>query len=121
MGRFAALILATSCSAAVSLAPPLIQVLAGGSKASLPPKGDRELGAHLSGECVTCHQVSGRYDGIPPIISWPEEVFVAIMNEYKSHTRENIVMRTLAAKLRAEEIAALAAYFESLPEPPAKP
>ena len=80
-------------------------------------KGDREFGQYLSAECVTCHQVSGRFDGIPPIIGWPENVFVEIMGEYKTHKRENAVMRTLAERLNDEEIAALAAYFASLTEP----
>ena len=30
--------------------------------------GDRELGEYLSSECVTCHQLSGQFDGIPSIV-----------------------------------------------------
>ena len=37
--------------------------------------GDRALGEYLSSECVTCHQLSGRYQGIPPIVGWPEPSF----------------------------------------------
>lgn len=77
-------------------------------------KGDKELGEYLSTECVTCHQVSGRYDGIPPIIGWPEGTFVEIMGEYKSRKRDHAVMQTIAARLSEEEIAALAAYFHGL-------
>ncbi len=76
--------------------------------------GDRELGQHLSAECVTCHQLSGRFHGIPPIVGWPNESFIAIMNEYRTKKRPNPVMQTIAAKFSAEEIAALAAYFGSL-------
>lgn len=76
--------------------------------------GDRALGRHLSSECVTCHQLSGRFDGIPPIVGWPEESFVQIMNEYKHKNREHAVMQTIAGRLSPEEIAALAAYFGSL-------
>jgi cytochrome c553 len=76
--------------------------------------GDRELGQYLSSECVTCHQLSGRFQGIPPIVGWPESSFVEIMNEYRTKRRTNPVMQTIAGKFSDEEIAALAAYFASL-------
>ena len=84
--------------------------------------GDRALGQYLSSECVTCHQLSGRFDGIPPIVGWPEESFVQIMKEYKDRSRGNPVMQTIAARLSSDEIAALAAYFGSIqpPQPAAK-
>ena len=82
--------------------------------------GDRAFGEHLASECVACHQLSGRYQGIPPILAWPEETFVVVMNEYKLRRRANPVMQTIAARLSDEEIAALAAYFGSLPAPPAQ-
>jgi cytochrome c553 len=76
--------------------------------------GDRGLGEYLSSECVTCHQLSGKYEGIPPIIGWPEAIFIQAMNEYRSKQRSNPVMQTIAGRLNNEEIAALAAYFGSL-------
>jgi cytochrome c553 len=76
--------------------------------------GDRALGEYLSSECVTCHQLSGRSQGIPPIIGWPEQSFVEIMGEYRSKRRNNPVMQTIAGKFSTDEIAALAAYFGSL-------
>jgi len=82
--------------------------------------GDRALGQYLSSECVTCHQLSGRFDGIPPIVGWPEESFVQIMNEYKAKKRSHAVMETIAGRLSPEEIAALAAYFGSVAPAPAK-
>lgn len=78
------------------------------------PAGDRELGQYLSSECVTCHQLSGKFQGIPPIVGWPDATFVGIMNEYRNKKRENPVMQTIAGKFSQEEIAALAAYFGSL-------
>jgi cytochrome c553 len=77
-------------------------------------EGDRALGEYLSSECVACHQLSGRYQGIPPIVGWPEKSFVEIMDEYRSKRRSNPVMQTIAGKFSGEEIAALAAYFGSL-------
>ena len=82
--------------------------------------GDRALGEYLSAECVACHQLSGRFQGIPPIVAWPEEAFVAAMNAYRLKERPNPVMQTIAGRLTDEEIAALAAYFGSLPAPPAR-
>jgi cytochrome c553 len=77
--------------------------------------GDRELGEYLFGECTACHQASGRQTGgIPAIIAWPEDQFIAVMEAYRSHQRENRVMQTIAARLSAEEVAALAAYLATL-------
>jgi cytochrome c553 len=84
-------------------------------------QGDRLLGEYLSAECVTCHQVTGKAAGaIPPIIAWPDEQFIAVMHSYKNKERENAVMQTMAGRLTDEEIAALAAYFGSLPYQPFK-
>jgi cytochrome c553 len=76
--------------------------------------GDRGLGEYLSSECVTCHQLSGRYQGIPPIVGWPEASFIEIMNEYRDKRRSNPVMQTIAGKFSNDEVAALAAYFGSV-------
>jgi cytochrome c553 len=74
--------------------------------------GDRELGEYLSAECVTCHQISGRETGgVPRITGWPDDHFVAVMNAYKEQHRDNSIMQTIAGRLTADEIAALAAYF----------
>jgi cytochrome c553 len=85
----------------------------------LKPKGDAALGEYLSSLCVTCHQISGKaVGGIPPIIAWPEDQFVAVINAYRWKERENEVMQTVTAQLTDEEIAALAAYFGGLPNQP---
>jgi cytochrome c553 len=85
----------------------------------LHASGDRALGQYLSAECVACHQLSGKYDGIPPIVGWPETSFVQIMNEYRNKERQNPVMQTIANRLSPDEIAALATYFGSLKAAPA--
>lgn len=77
--------------------------------------GDRALGEYLSSECTSCHQTSGKQvGGIPAIIGHPAEQFVALMNAYRERQRDNQVMQAVAARLSSEEIAALAAYYESL-------
>jgi cytochrome c553 len=79
--------------------------------------GDRALGEYLSAECVTCHQLSGDYAGIPPIVAWPESSFIEILNEYRTRARPNPTMQTIAGRLTDEEVAALAAYFGGLTLP----
>lgn len=82
---------------------------------------DRELGQYLSSECVTCHKASGKVEGgVPPIVGWPADQFIAVMNSYKAKDRDNEVMQTIAARLKDEDIAALAAYFGALPPTKAK-
>lgn len=80
-------------------------------------KGDIEYGEYLSGECVTCHSKAGLDKGIPSIIAMDAESMVSLLNAYKSKELENEAMRLIAARLGDEEIAALAVYFASLPEP----
>ena len=84
------------------------------SAQTIDAAGDKAFGQYLSSECVTCHQASGRFDGIPSIGGWPEASFVEIMKQYRTKERPNPVMQTIAGKLTEEEIAALAAYFGSL-------
>jgi cytochrome c553 len=76
--------------------------------------GDKELDEYLANECVTCHQVSGKFDGIPSIVGWPEQNFIHALGEYRAKTRDNAVMRSIAVKFTDEEIEALAAYFGSV-------
>ncbi len=82
--------------------------------AVLALEGDREYGEYLSGDCVTCHQVSGQSDGIPSIVGLPRDYFVEALYEYKSNVRSNEVMKLRVQNLTNEELAALAAYFSSL-------
>lgn len=84
----------------------------------LPPeilalKGDPEFGEYLSSECTTCHQRDGSDKGIPSITGWPTDDFVVAMHAYKRKLRPHPVMQMMASRLTDEEIAALAAYFES--------
>jgi cytochrome c len=95
--------------------PAAIVLLMAGSAFNAVSAGDRELGQYLSAECVTCHQVSGTVaGGVPSITGWPEAQFVAVMNAYKNKQRDNPVMQTIAGRLAADDIAALAAYFGGL-------
>lgn len=77
-------------------------------------ESDIEYGEYLAGDCVTCHQVSGRADGIPSIVGIPKEYFVRAIVEYRTNVRKNEVMKSRVQNLADEEIAHLAAYFASL-------
>ena len=74
-------------------------------------------GEHLSGECTTCHRLDGTDNGIPPIIGWPAEAFVAVLVSYRDGERTNQAMMSVAKSLDEQQMTALAAYFESLPPP----
>ncbi len=75
---------------------------------------DPAFGQYLAGECVTCHRADGQEKGIPAIVGWPEDQFVAVLKSYKDKDRKNDVMQNIAGKLNAEEMAALAAYYGRL-------
>ncbi len=81
--------------------------------AILAIQGDPEYGEYLSSECKTCHQEDGADDGIPSIVYWPQDDFVVAMHAYKNKQRSHPVMQMIAGRLNDEEIAALAAYFQS--------
>jgi cytochrome c553 len=75
---------------------------------------DVAFGEYLAGQCVTCHRKDGDVKGIPSIIGWPQDQFVAVMQSYKAKDRPNPIMQTIAGRLSGAELAALAAYYESL-------
>src|SRR5215510_6981545 len=77
--------------------------------------GDRAFGEYLSAECVTCHRVSGHSQGIPSIAGLPPATFVDLLAQYRAKQRANPIKQTIAARLTDDEMAALAAYFASLP------
>ena len=77
-------------------------------------EGDTAYGQFLAGECITCHQETGRAEGIPAIVGVEQEYFVRSIVEYQTNVRDNEVMRLHVQNLGKEEVAALAAYFATL-------
>jgi len=75
---------------------------------------DLALGEYLSSSCTTCHQLSGKTNGIPAIVGGRKASFAAVMKSYKLGERENQAMRNAAQGLSDEDIDALAAYFAQL-------
>lgn len=78
--------------------------------------GNKAYGEYLSSECVTCHQLTGNSPGIPVIAGLPEASLIQSLQEYRDKKRSNEVMQNVATRLGEKEIAALAAYFSSLPK-----
>lgn len=75
---------------------------------------DPAYGEYLSSECVSCHRRDGQDKGIPPIVGWPPEQFIAVLQSYKTKDRTNQVMQTITGRLTDEDMAALAAFYGSL-------
>jgi cytochrome c553 len=80
----------------------------------------RSYGRHLAQECSGCHRIDGIDNGIPSIVGWDSERFTATLKFYKTGARTNPVMVSVAGSLDDEQVAALAAYYRSLPKPPTK-
>ncbi|MBF9059648.1 c-type cytochrome [Rhodobacterales bacterium HKCCSP123] len=74
--------------------------------------GDVPYGEYLANECTACHRAEGGGD-IPTIRGLAPSVFIAGLVAYRNGSREHQVMNTVSRRLGDEEIAALAAYFQS--------
>lgn len=96
----------------------------GGAALGLAAPGDadkaRRYGQHLAQECSGCHRVDGVDNGIPSIVGWDAQRFIATLEFYRSGQRTNPVMVSVARSLDETQIAALAAYYASLPKPAPK-
>ncbi|MFV0298809.1 MAG: c-type cytochrome [Hyphomicrobiaceae bacterium] len=86
-------------------------VTAAGDVNGARAEGDAAYGEYLSTACVSCHRIDGTDRGIPSIIGWPDEQFVAVLKAYRSGVRENLVMRSIASGLSDDDMAALASYY----------
>jgi cytochrome c553 len=77
-------------------------------------------GRHLAQECTGCHRIDGIDNGIPSIVGWKADTFIATLKFYQNGARTNPVMVSVASSLNDRQLEALATYFASLPKPPAK-
>ena len=74
---------------------------------------DIELGRYLATECMTCHGTASATSTIPNIFGLGEGHFVEVIRAYRVKALPNPVMQSVAERLNDEDIAALAAYFET--------
>jgi cytochrome c553 len=77
----------------------------------------KAYGRHLAQECTSCHRVDGVNNGIPSIVGWPTDTFIATIKFYREGSRSNPVMVSVASSLSDHQLDALAAFFASLPKP----
>jgi cytochrome c553 len=91
--------------------------LAAGLAAAADDAKLKSYGRHLAQECTGCHRIDGIDNGIPSIVGWDTERFVSTLRFYKTGARTNPVMVSVAGSLDDEQVAALAAYYGSLPKP----
>jgi cytochrome c553 len=80
----------------------------------------RSYGRHLAHECTACHRIDGIDNGIPSIVGWDAERFATTLRYYQAGERSNPVMVSVAKSLDENQVAALAAYYGSLPKPAPK-
>jgi cytochrome c len=59
-------------------------------------------------------------NGIPSIVGWPADQFIAAMTSYRDGTRTNPVMVSVANSLSDKQLDALAAFFATLSKPERK-
>jgi cytochrome c len=78
-------------------------------------------GRHLARECTSCHRLDGATGAIPSIVGKSQEEFIALLVAYRDGHKPNPVMVSVARSLDDEQMAALAAYFGSLPAPANQP
>lgn len=62
---------------------------------------DVAYGEYLANECVTCHQKTGNFNGIPSITGWPSETFIQALNTYRWRERKNPIMQTIADQFQS--------------------
>ncbi len=75
----------------------------------------KAYGRHLAGECTSCHRPDGAPSAIPSILGKTQDEFIALLTAYRDGRKTNQVMISVAKSLDDEQMAALAAYFGSLP------
>jgi len=75
----------------------------------------KAYGRHLAGECTSCHRPDGAPSAIPSLLGKTQDEFIALLTAYRDGRKTNPVMISVAKSLDNEQMAALAAYFGSLP------
>jgi cytochrome c553 len=82
-------------------------------------KGDALAGSHKNALCVGCHGIKGFHTAFPETYRVPKlsgqgaQYISAALHAYKAGGRKHPSMRTLASSLSEQDIADLAAYYES--------
>ena len=91
----------------------LLLLLAARAGSAPSHAADIELGKYLSAECMTCHGTANATSTIPNIFGLGQGHFVEVIRAYRVKALPNPIMQSVAERLNDEDIAALAAYFET--------
>ena len=93
-------------------------VLATGVSAQAPEA--TPPGAMLGDTCAGCHGSLGNpaNRAIPPLAGMPSQVFVSLMQAYRSGTRPGAIMNRVATGYSDAELNEMAEYFANLPAAP---
>ena len=74
-------------------------------------------GAALAQTCVTCHGPEGHSQGaIPSLATLTSVDMRTALQAFRTETRKSTVMHRIAKGLNEDDIAAVAAYFATLPK-----
>ena len=74
-------------------------------------------GAALAQTCVTCHGPEGHSQGaIPSLTTLSSADMRTALQAFRAETRQSTVMHRIAKGLNEDDIAAVAAYFATLPK-----
>jgi len=83
-------------------------------------KGDAGAGAKKIAMCIGCHSLPGYQSSFPTVYKVPKiagqnaKYIVAALNGYKSGDRKHPSMRAIAGSLSDQDMADVAAYYETL-------
>jgi cytochrome c553 len=99
-------------------------VLAGGASCAFAQdvKANAQAGAKKAAMCIGCHSIPGYQASFPevhkvPMIAGQNAKYLqAALSEYRSGDRKHPTMKAIAASLSDQDMADLAAYYESLPK-----
>ncbi len=74
-------------------------------------------GTALAQTCVTCHGPEGYSQGaIPSLATLSSADMTTALQAFRAETRQSTVMHRIAKGLNEDDIAAVAAYFATLPK-----
>lgn len=79
----------------------------------LAMEGDRAYGEYLASDCLSCHNRAAEDTGMATIYGRVRSEFLTLMYQYQARAIGSDTMQLYAANLSGEEMAALAAYFET--------
>jgi cytochrome c553 len=85
-------------------------------------KANAQAGEKKAAMCIGCHSIPGYQASFPEVYKVPKlagqnaKYMQAALGAYKSADRKHPTMRAIAASLSDQDMADLAAYFESLPK-----